>query len=394
MPKENATVQGQCYLCGQPTARVFYRTRLTEPEAQQAKNGDFVARYIWLCPRCAARSQLVQARLGEVAFYHDYAQDPGVSVSGQFALTSMSQGQEAKSSMQTQPDVITQYQDHLTRAGKSSHTVKAYTQDLAAFGQWLEQTTGEDFHPRAVDSRDIIEYRGYLLRGGAKPATVNRRLIALRRFFQWAKQQGLAASSPFEILEKVLVREQKDTAPRWLDHQEQLALLRAVRKGGNTRDLALIQTLLGTGLRISEAADLKVSDLEISERSGWLHVWAGKGTKARDIPLDNRTRQALSAYLAERQDDGSGRLFLGQRGPINEAGVNYLVKKYAYQAQLENCTSHTLRHTFAKNLVDAGTPLDQVATLLGHESLDTTRVYTKPSAEDLERAVRQAAGEL
>ena len=85
---------------------------------------------------------------------------------------------------------------------------------------------------------------------------------------------------------------------------------------------------------------------------------------------------------------------MGQRGPLNERGIDYLVRKYAYQARLENCTAHTLRHTFAKNLVDAGTPLDQVAILLGHESLDTTRVYTKPSRRDLERAVRKAAGEI
>jgi site-specific recombinase XerD len=70
------------------------------------------------------------------------------------------------------------------------------------------------------------------------------------------------------------------------------------------------------------------------------------------------------------------------------------VKKYAYQARLEDVTAHILRHSFAKNLVDAGTPLDQVATLLGHESLDTTRIYTQPSERDLERAVQRAAGEL
>ena len=87
-------------------------------------------------------------------------------------------------------------------------------------------------------------------------------------------------------------------------------------------------------------------------------------------------------------------LLLGQRGLLNEAGINYLVTKYAYQVRLLDCTSHTLRHTFAKNLVDAGIPLDQVATLLGHESLDTTRVYTRPSKRDLEQAVRRAAGEL
>ena len=70
------------------------------------------------------------------------------------------------------------------------------------------------------------------------------------------------------------------------------------------------------------------------------------------------------------------------------------MKKYAYQARLEGVTAHTLRHSFAKNLVDAGTPLDQVATLLGHESLDTTRIYTQPSERDLEPAVRRAAGEV
>jgi integrase/recombinase XerC len=70
------------------------------------------------------------------------------------------------------------------------------------------------------------------------------------------------------------------------------------------------------------------------------------------------------------------------------------VNKYAYQARLEDVTAHTLRHSFAKNLVDAGTPLDQVAILLVHESLDTTRIYTQPSERDLERAVQRAAGEI
>ncbi len=116
--------------------------------------------------------------------------------------------------------------------------------------------------------------------------------------------------------------------------------------------------------------------------------------KAREIPLDKKTRRALSDYLAGTPEVGDGRLFHGQRGPINQAGIGYLVGKYAYQARLEECTAHTLRHTFAKNLVDAGVPLDQVALLLGHESLDTTKIYTRPDRRDLEHAVRHAAGEL
>jgi site-specific recombinase XerD len=93
-------------------------------------------------------------------------------------------------------------------------------------------------------------------------------------------------------------------------------------------------------------------------------------------------------------DEDEEDLFLGQRGPLLEWGIHAIVKNCAYQARLEGVTAHTLHHSFAKNLVDAGTPLDQVATLLGHESLDTTRIYTQPSERDLERAVQHAAGEI
>jgi integrase/recombinase XerC len=354
-----------------------------------------------------------------------------------------------------------EYKGYLQSTGKSSHTNKAYLQDLRAFANWFGTSSGEDFSPRAVDPRDITEYRGYLLRTGTMPATVNRRLISLRRFFKWAHRQRLVEESPFDMLERVYVREQsqQEIAPRWLDGNEQFALLRAVRKGvqasgqearaGNTikrggdggqsgrngsqssennesgddgsiRDMAVIQTLLGTGLRISELANLRLEDVEVSERKGLVRVREGKGGKSRIVPLDNRTRSVLLRYVEKRKKElqlsgqpsvqqssarknrsdnrdsrrPEGPLFMGQRGPLNERGIDYLVRKYAYQARLENCTAHTLRHTFAKNLVDAGTPLDQVAILLGHESLDTTKVYTRPSRRDLERAVRKAAGEI
>jgi site-specific recombinase XerD len=146
--------------------------------------------------------------------------------------------------MATRKNVTDQYRDHLTKVGKSPHTVRAYTHDLAAFVRWFEQTAGEDFAPQAVDPRDIQEYKSYLIQKGLKSATINRRLIALHRFFRWAKREGLVGDNPFEVLEQVLLKEQKDTAPRWLDRKEQLALLRAVRKRESKRDLAIIQTLL------------------------------------------------------------------------------------------------------------------------------------------------------
>jgi len=231
------------------------------------------------------------------------------------------------------------------------------------------------------------------LQRGSSPATVNRRLVSLRRYFLWVKKQGTTNDSPVEMLERVRVKEQKDVAPRWLSRNEQLALPRAVRQGKNQRDLAIIKIMLGTGLRISEAAALEVTDIEISKLSVWVQVRAEKGMKSRSVPLSIHVRKALQVYLKIRLDEDEEDLFLGQRGPLSEWRIQAIVKKYAYQARLEDVTAHTLRHSFAKNLVDAGAPLDQVATLVGHESLDTTRIYKQPNERDLERAVRRVAGE-
>jgi site-specific recombinase XerD len=290
--------------------------------------------------------------------------------------------------------ILETYRKHLQTLGKSIHTVKAYTHDLTSFAHWFAQTMGDAFDPQAIGPRDIAEYRSYLLTRGKKPATVNRRLVALQRFYKWAQKQGHTTNNPFEVLEGVRVKQQQGIAPKWLDSHQQMALLRAVRKGKSLRDLAMIEMMMKTGLRVSELVDLTLADVELAERAGRVIVREGKGGKYREVPLSKEVRYALETYLQKRSDDESQRLFLGQRGPLNVPGVQYLVAKYAYQARLADVTPHSLRHTFGKNLVDAGVSLEQVAALLGHESLDTVMIYTKPSHGDLEKAVRKAAGEL
>jgi integrase/recombinase XerD len=242
-------------------------------------------------------------------------------------------------------DIVADYQEYLEQTGKSANTVKAYVHDVGAFASWFEQTTGDEFAPGVVDPREITDYRGFLLQRGSSPATINRRLVSLRRYFLWSKKRGTINDSPFEMLDRVRVKEQKDVAPRWLSRNEQLALLRAVRQGENQRDLAIIQMMLGAGLRISEVAALKVSDIEVSERSGWVYIRTGKGMKPRSIPLSVHVRKALQAYLVIRPTDEEC-LFLGQRGPLSEWGIHAAVKKYAYQARQEEVTAHTLRHSF------------------------------------------------
>ena len=119
-------------------------------------------------------------------------------------------------------------------------------------------------------------------------------------------------------------------------------------------------------------------------------VRSGKGGKHRIVPLNNDVCRAINDYLDIRPKIADDHLFIGQRGnPLKAQGVELLVKQYAKQAGLEDVTPHVFRHTFAKSALDAGTDLVTVATLLGHQRLETTAIYTKPSERDLEKAVER-----
>lgn len=147
--------------------------------------------------------------------------------------------------------------------------------------------------------------------------------------------------------------------------------------------------LLNTGLRVSELSRLKLDDIEISERKGQITV-LGKGNKYRTLPLNVEARRAIEDSLQQRPDLDHDYWLWGSRGGrLKSWGIQNVLRKYAYLAQIEDVTSHTLRHTFGKKLVEAGVPLDQVATLMGHSNIETTRRYTTPGACDLRRAVEQ-----
>jgi integrase/recombinase XerC len=146
-------------------------------------------------------------------------------------------------------------------------------------------------------------------------------------------------------------------------------------------------------LRVSEVAGLTRDDVTISERKGTIVV-RGKGSKVRTVPLNAEVRQALKNYLNQRPKVTHAALFVGQKGePLGKQGIQYQIKMLAARAKLEDVSAHTLRHTFAKSLIDVQVSLDQVATLMGHSSLTTTARYTKPSQQDLARAVEKLGGE-
>lgn len=286
--------------------------------------------------------------------------------------------------MSTQP--LARFGQYLRASDKSEHTIEAYLRDLRLFSEWFQNSNGDEMTPEAITPIDVREYKGYLLQVKAsKPATVNRKLASISALCDWARKEGLIEANPAQGISIV---QEVELAPKWLTKKEQYALLRAVQKEGNPRDQALIMLLLHTGLRVSEVSDLRLSDIEISERKGQLTVRDGKGGKHRMVPLNADVRKTLVTYLEVRPDAAHDYLFVGkQKGRLKPWGIQYVASKYTYLARLDSVTPHTLRHTFGKNLVDARVSLDKVATLLGHKNLNTTRMYTRPSALDLAHAV-------
>ncbi len=287
------------------------------------------------------------------------------------------------------------YEHYLHELGLSQLTIQSYCADLERFRGWFGPARGRAFTPDNIVPADLVEYKSFLRTVKQyQPATVNRHLSSIARFLKWARSQGLTETLPPEKLQQ---KPRQATAPKSLNETEQHALTLAVNRGGNLRDVALIKLLLGTGLRSSEVANLKLADVELlprsaSEEKGWVHVRAGKGGASRRVPLNSQVRKALRDYLEGVRYQAAPEtdyFFVGERGRLTTKGVAYIVRKYAYQAQLPQCSVHTLRHTFAKNLIDQGVSLDRVGLLLGHASLDTTRIYTKPTEADLAREVEK-----
>ncbi len=300
---------------------------------------------------------------------------------------------------------LDQFTAYLKDSDKSPRTVDGYTRDLKTFITWYKGSTGQMPSPATVTPLDVREYRQYLsVTKRLKPAGVNRKLATLRAYFNWARQANLISTSPINGIKGV---KQVARAPRWLNRKQVYALLNAATaaiqvaeaRGLTTsaatakRNAAILSLLLNAGLRVSELCALRLEDITLNERSGLVVVRSGKGGKYREVPLNKDARQKLRDWLAVRQSD-SENLFFGRRSDVlKPRGVQRVISELAAAARLDTdvVTPHALRHTFGKNLVDAGEPLDRVALLMGHSNLNTTAIYTRPSGADLAAAVDRIA---
>jgi integrase/recombinase XerC len=295
--------------------------------------------------------------------------------------------------------LLNDFQNYLEDQDLSPLTVKGYLSDLQHFERWFQQTNGEDLTVQRITPTDVKEYKQFLLNiERRKAGTVNRRLAALTALCKWARQTKQITSDPTENIKGVtgITR-----GPKWLDKHEQNRLLRAIENDlelarkkypkrwvTRRRDASLVLFLLHTGLRLSEAIGLQMGDIQLSERKGSVLVQNGKGNKQRSVPLNSDARKALQEWLVVRpQSDHLWMTVEGEHESLSGRTVQRVLQRYAKAAQLDELTPHICRHTFAKNLVENEVGLEKVAALLGHSSLNTTRIYITPSARDLELAV-------
>lgn len=264
----------------------------------------------------------------------------------------------------------------------SAHTLKSYYSDLIGFAQWFEETNDEPFTVKSITSLDLKEYIQHIeVKLRYKPSTINRKIAAMRTFLTWAYQKKLI-DSPVYIPKFKKVRRD---APQWLDKKQQHALLRKAEKTSQ-RDYAVILLLLNTGLRVSELCSLEWGDIEISPRKGKLYIRNGKGGVYREVPLNLDARKALA--ILKDLSESNNYVLIGQRGPLSPRGVQFMIKRLIRGIpELEDVTIHHLRHTFCKNLINAGIGIEKVARLAGHESLESTRIYCEPSKQELQQAV-------
>jgi site-specific recombinase XerD len=288
----------------------------------------------------------------------------------------------------TWQNYIDQFLVIMQRSDLAPKTISAYQHDLSLFIKWLVQINPTR-QLQNLTEIDVIEYRQSLISMGLKAATINRRIGSIQRFCQWAVAIKLLKNDISKSVKQINVATKR--CPSGLKQSEVQLLLQTAGQSKHDhakRNYALLHLMLQTGLRVNEVAELKLADMELNERSGMVRVRLGKGLKTREIPLNTKARRALKLYLSSRnKHSGKNNLFLSERNtPLSIRAIQSIITTLAKRANITRIkvSPHTLRHTFAINYLRQNpTNIVQLANLMGHESLDTTAIYTQPSMEDL-----------
>jgi len=282
-----------------------------------------------------------------------------------------------------------QFLDYLrVERGLANNTVQAYSKDLGRFIQFLEdkKTTPED-----VSVEQILEYIS-AIRRHLSSRSVARTISTIKTFFRFLVTEKKIKSSPARLLETPKLSQK---LPVILTQNETKTLLSQpdISSVTGQRDKAMLEVLYGTGLRVSELVNLKISDINLE--AGYLRTM-GKGSKERIIPIGEKAVDSIKDYISNgRIKLLKGRqspfLFLNFRGkPLTRQGFWKIIKRHGATAGIQKEISpHKLRHSFASHLLEGGADLRSVQIMLGHADISTTQIYTHVTTKHLKETHRK-----
>lgn len=278
----------------------------------------------------------------------------------------------------------------------SNNTTAAYKNDLSQFESFLQQAQFDVSEWDDVTVSTVDAYVDHMKEQAYASSSVARKVAAIKSFFNYLFARGLISENPTTNIDSPKV---KKRLPKTLNAEDIDKLLQAPRQKKSPkhlRDTALLTMLYSTGMRVTEVVSLSLDDVNLKDN---VLFCQGKEEMARELPLDEVTKEAITdylnngrQYLVKNKDEEA--LFLNHRGQqLTRQGLWLIIKAYAKKAKLSGeVTPHTLRHSFAAHKLEGGSNLQEVQRLLGHANISTTQIYNQvKSEEDLEKSSASAS---
>jgi len=272
----------------------------------------------------------------------------------------------------------------------SENSVEAYIHDVNKLLKYFE-ISGITSDPHQVSQSEIREFIQWINEMGVSARTQARIISGLKSFFKYLMMEDFIQKDPAFLLEAPKIGRK---LPDILTIKEINALVAAIdlSKPGGQRNKAIIETLYGCGLRVSELVNLKISNLYLEQ--GFIKV-TGKGNKERLVPIGNTAVKEINYWFTDRnhlkkiEKEAENIVFLTRNGrKISRIMIFMIIKDLAEKSGLKkNISPHTFRHSFASHLIDAGADLRAVQEMLGHESITTTEIYTHLDRDYLRSAI-------
>lgn len=289
-------------------------------------------------------------------------------------------------------DAVGQYIKHIQYERKfSEHTIREYSSDIRLFVQFLRNN--RDYQePLSATSQDVRDWLLYLTESKASRTTIHRRISSLKSFYKYHQKYGRIKKNPALNL---LLPKKTTQLPTFVEEKQIDQLLQAGSPTSNYQELrkiTILITLYLTGIRRSELINLKISDID--QQRNYISV-TGKRNKQRNIPIPTWFTQHISIYIESRNttiQTKYNNLFVTDKGyPLYPKYVYNIVRQTLTNYTTQSKRSpHTLRHTFATHMLNAGADLNAIRELLGHTSLAATQVYTHNNFEKLKKTYKQA----